>query len=117
MPSARVRVPFQVILIASIQFAKAAFLLIVSGFLLFAPDLLPQSGMFNQMLVVAAHGKNVSGVLVPIFGFYLIYVGVQLLRLRRATRRSLAISSVITICASLQRLGLFGETGMTSYFD
>ena len=50
-------------------------------------------------------------------GFYLIYVGIQLLRLRPSTRRNLAISSAITIVLSLQRLGVFGETDMRSNVD
>ena len=113
----RVDRPFAVILIASFQFAKAAFLLTVAAFLWLAPDALPHSHAFTEMLFIAAHGRDLSGVLVPIFGVYVVYIGVCLLRLRPRTRRNVAISSAITVAVSLQRLGLFGESTMTSHFD
>jgi len=113
----RVDRPLPVIAIASFQFAKGAFLLIVAAYLWLAPDALPYSETFSQLLFIAAHGKDISGIFVPLFGLYLIYVGVQLLRLRPQTRRNLAISSAITIVLSLQRLGVFGETDMHSYVD
>jgi hypothetical protein len=117
MLSTRVRPPFQVVLIAVFQFLKAGFLLFVAGYLLVAPESLPHSAEFSQVLTIAAHGKDLTGILVPAFGFYLIYIGVALLLLRKRTRRNLAISSVITICVSLDRLGIFGDTSLTSQFD
>jgi hypothetical protein len=113
----RVERPTPVILIAMFQFLKAGFLLGVAGFLWLAPNSLPNSAAFEQMLFIAAHGKNISGVLVPIFGCYLIYIGVGLIRLRPGIRKNLALSSAITICGSLWKLGLFGESHMTSQFD
>jgi hypothetical protein len=117
MSSPRVRPPFQIVLIAGFQFLKAGFLLVVAGYLLLAPDSLPHSTEFSQFLAIAAHGKDLSGILVPAFGFYLLYIGIALLLLRKRTRRNLAISSVITICCSLDRLGIFGDTNLTSQFD
>jgi hypothetical protein len=104
-------------LIAGFQFMKAAFLIIVAGFLWLAPDALPNSAAFSQLLVIAAHGKDLSGYLVPVFACYVIYVGVGLLKLRPSIRKNLALSSAITICVSLQRLGVFGDTDMTNQFD
>jgi len=117
MGSPRVDRPIPVIAIASFQFAKAAFLLTVAAFLWLAPDSLPYTELFSQLLFIAARGRDISGVVVPLLGLYLIYVGIQLLRLRPTTRRNLAISSAITIVLSLQRLGVFGDTDMTSNFD
>ncbi len=109
--------PFAVILIATFQFVKAAFLLTVAAFLWLDPDALPHSQGFTEMLFIAAHGKDLSGFLVPAFGVYVAYIGVSLLRLRPRTRRNLAVSSAITVAVSLQRLGLFGESSMTSEFN
>ena len=113
----KVERPFALYLIAGFQFLKAAFLLIVAAFLWLAPDSLPQSAAFTQMLFIAAHGRDVSGVVVPGFGLYVAWVGIGLLRLRPRVRRNLAISSAFTVAFALQRLGLFGETNMTSEFD
>jgi hypothetical protein len=113
----RVERPFAVILIASFQFAKAAFLLTVAALLWLAPDALPNSQTFTDLLFIAAHGKDLPGFLVPVFGLYVAYIGISLLRLRPAARRNLAVSSAITIAVSLQRLGFFGESSMTSHFD
>jgi hypothetical protein len=113
----RVDRPAPVIAIACFQFAKGAFLLTVAAFLAFAPDSLPYTRLFSQLFFIAARGRNVSGVLVPLLGLYLIHIGVQLLRLRPTTRRNLAISSAITIVLSLQRLGVFGDSDMRSNFD
>jgi len=113
----RVDRPVPVVLIATFQFLKAAFLLAVAGFLWLAPASLPNSAGFSQLLFIAAHGKELSGYFVPVFGCYLIYIGIGLLRLRPGVRINLAISSVITIAVSLQRLGLFGETGATTNLD
>ena len=109
--------PFQLILIASFQFLKAGFLLTVAAIAWLAPNTLPHTTAFSQMFYIAAHGRSPSGVLIPIFGLYVAYVGVGLLRLRRRIRRNLAISSVFTICLSLWRLGVFGESNLTSQFD
>jgi hypothetical protein len=117
MPQPRVHPPFQIVLIAAFQFIKAGFLLCAAGILLFSPESLGQSDTFSQLLLIAAHGKTLSGYLVPAFGFYLLYIGFSLLRMRKKTQRNLAISSVITICGSLQRLGVFGESTLTSQFD
>ena len=113
----KLRRPPQVVVIALFQFAKAACLLTVFAWLWISPDSLPNSAAFNQVLFVAAHGKSLTGILVPVFGLYMIYVGVGLLNLRRRFRRNLAISSAITIGVSLQRLGLFGETTVTNSWD
>ncbi len=109
--------PRAVTLIAAFQFLKAAFLLVVAAFLWLAPDALPHSEGYSQVLFIAAHGKDLSGILVPIFACYLIYIGFGLVRLRPSVRTNLAISSAITIALSLQRLGLFGESDMTSVLD
>ena len=116
-PPKKVDRPTQVILIAAFQFAKAAFLLVVSAFLWLAPDSLPNSAALSTMLFIAAHGKDLPGVVVPLFALYVGYVGFGLLQLRPQIRRSLAISSAITIAVSLQRLGLFGESNMSSRVD
>jgi hypothetical protein len=116
-PSPRAHIPFQLIVIACFQFMKAGFLLTAVAFLWLAPDLLPNSSEFSQMLYIAAHGKTIPAVLVPTFALYIAYVGYGLLRLRRSVRRNLALSSVVTICASLQRLGVFGESSMISRSD
>jgi hypothetical protein len=110
-------VPPAVMLIAVFQFAKAAFLLIVSLMLWVAPEALPHTEGFEQLLYVAAHGRSVSGVLVPVFGCYVAYVGWGLVRLRKRVRRNLAISSALTIGLSLQRLGVFGDTDMHGQLD
>jgi hypothetical protein len=109
--------PVPVIFIACFQFLKAGFLLTVAGFLWLAPDLLPNSAAFSKMLFVAAHGKDLSGYLIPIIGCYVAYVGVGIFQLKPSIRKNLAISSVITICLSLRRLGLFGESAITSRTD
>jgi hypothetical protein len=106
--------PFQISLIAGFQFLKGGFLLLVAGLLWLAPDQLPNSEAFSQMLLIAAHGKSLSGVLVPAFGLWVCWIGFGLWRMRRRVRRNLAISSVLTIALSLQRLGLFGESSLTS---
>jgi len=109
--------PFALYLIAGFQFLKAGFLLTAAAFLWLAPDSLPHSQAFTQMLFIAAHGRDISGVLVPLFGLYVAWIGIGLLHLRPSTRRNLAISSAFTVAFALQRLGLFGETDMTSKFD
>ena len=109
--------PIPVVIIAMFQFAKAAFLIVVAAFLWLDPDALPHSDAFSQLFFIAAHGRNLPGLFVPIFGLYFAYIGVGLMRLRKSVRLNLAISSVITICVSIQRLGLLGETNMTSQFD
>ena len=117
MPRRHVRPPVQVVLIAIFQFMKGGFLLGVAAYLWFAPDALPHTEAFTQMLFIAAHGRDLSGVLVPVFGVYVIYIGIGLMRLWKSVRRNLALSSAITICVSLQRLGVFGESNMTSNMD
>ena len=109
--------PRPIMLIAAFQFAKAGCLLTVAAFLWLAPDMLPNSQAFTQLLFIAAHGRDLSGFLVPLFGCYVAYTGVRLLYLSPSIRRTLAISSAITICVSLQRLGIFGETSMHSQLD
>jgi len=109
--------PFQVVLIASFQFLKAAFLIGVAAYLWLAPNSLPNSIAFSQMLFIAAHGRDVSGYLVPIFGAYVAYVGWGIYRMRPSTRTTLAISSAITVAVSLQRLGIFGDTTMHDQLD
>jgi len=109
--------PFPLVLIASFQFLKAGFLIGVAALLWIAPEMLPHSSTFSQMLFIAAHGKDISGFLVPFFGLYVAYVGYGLSMMRPSFRRNLAISSAITIAVSLQRLGLFGESSMTSQVD
>ena len=117
MPRQQVDRPFQVILIASFQFLKAAFLIVVSAFLWLSPTSLPDSAAFTQLLFIAAHGKDVSGYLVPIFGAYVAYVGYGIYMMRPSTRTTLAISSAITVAISLKRLGVFGETSLTGQLD
>jgi hypothetical protein len=109
--------PVPVVLIAFFQFVKASILLIVAALLWLDPTVLPNSEAFSQMLFIAAHGRNISGILIPLFGLYVAYIGVGLLRLRKSIRINLAISSVVTICVSLRRLGVFGQNDMTSQFD
>ena len=109
--------PLQVVLIASFQFLKAAFLIGVAALLWLAPNSLPNSIAFSQMLFIAAHGRDLSGVLVPIFGLYVAYVGCGIYMMRPSIRRTLAFSSAITVALSLQRLGIFGETTMTDPLD
>jgi len=109
--------PFQIVLVSGFQFLKGGFLLLVAGFLWLAPDQLPNSEAFSQMLLIAAHGKTLPAILVPAFGLWVCWVGFGLWRMRRRVRRNLAISSVLTIALSLQRLGLFGESSMTSEAD
>jgi hypothetical protein len=116
-PARRIDRPTPVILIACFQFLKAGFLLTVAGYLLLAPDLLPHSIAFTKMLFIAAHGRDASGVLIPVLGCYVAYVGVGIFNMRPSIRRTLAISSAITICLSLRRLGVFGEATVTSPFD
>ncbi len=99
------------------QFVKAAFLLTVAALLWLSPESLPHSAAFTQVFFIAAHGKDLPGVLVPIFGCYVAYVGVGLWKLRPSIRRTLAVSSAITIAVSLNRLGVFGETGVTDSFQ
>jgi hypothetical protein len=117
MEPQRVQRPLPVIFIALFQFSKAAFLLIVAAFLWLSPESLPHSGAFSQVLFIAAHGKDLSGVLVPLFACYVAYVGWGLLRLRPSIRRTLAVSSAITIAVSLNRLGVFGESSVTNDFQ
>ena len=82
-----------------------------------APNSLPNSIAFSQMLFIAGHGRDLSGILVPVFGVYVAYVGVGIYTMRPSVRRTLALSSAITIALSLQRLGLFGETTMWDPLD
>ncbi len=109
--------PPQVVLIASFQFLKAAFLIVVAAFLWIAPDSLPNSATFTQLLFIAAHGRDLSGYLVPIFGAYIAYVGCGIYMMRPSTRTTLALSSAITISVSVYRLGIFGGTRMTDQLD
>src|SRR5580704_17310679 len=97
--------PLPLVLIASFLFLKAGFLVGVSAVLWIAPEMLPNSSAFSQVLFIAAHGRNISGFLVPVFGCYVAYVGYGLSMLRPSFRRNLAISSAITIAVSMQRLG------------
>jgi hypothetical protein len=117
MPQTRAHAPFQIVLIAAFQFIKAGFLLCAAALILLDPNAVRDSDTFSQLLVIATRGKNLSGILLPALGFYLIYIGFGLLRMRKKTQRNLAISSVITICGSLQRLGVFGEASLISWFD
>lgn len=109
--------PFPVVLIASFQFVKAGFLIGVAAFLWLAPDSLPNSIAFSQMLFIAAHGRDISGYLIPIFGAYVAYVGYGIYVMLPSARRTLAVSSAITIAVSLQRLGIFGGTGVIGQLD
>ena len=117
MPLRMVDRPLALLFIAAFQSVKGSFLLIVAAFLWIAPDALPNSQTFTEFLYIAAHGKNVSGYLVPIFGAYLVYVGYGLFTLRPSVRTNLSFSCAITIILSLQRLGLFGQTATTNYID
>ena len=117
MRSQHIDRPFPVVLIATFQFIKAGFLIAVSAFLWLAPNYLPHSAAFTKMLFIAAHGKDVSGYLVPIFGAYVAYVGCGMYMMRPSTRTTLAISSAITVAVSLGRLGVFGDTTMTDQLD
>jgi len=117
MPAQSVDRPFQVVLIASFQFLKAAFLIGVAALLWLAPNSFPNSVALTQMLFIAAHGRNLSGFLVPVFGAYVAYVGWGIYTMRPSVRRTLACSSAITIALSLQRLGFFGETTMHDPLD
>jgi hypothetical protein len=117
MAPPRIERPLQIIPIALFQFAKAAFLLVVATLLWLAPASLPNSAAFTQVLFIAAHGKDLPGVLVPIFGCYVAYVGFGLLQLKPSIRRNLAISSAITIAVSLNRLGVFGDASVTNRFQ
>lgn len=104
-------------MIACFQSAKGAFLLIVAAFLWIAPNALPHSQTFTELLYLAAHGKDLTGYFVPIFGSYLVYVGYGLFTFRPSVRTNLSISSAATIALSLQRLGLFGHTATLNYTD
>ena len=109
--------PFQIVLISGFQFLKGGFLLLVSVLFWLAPNQLPDSAAFSQLLLIAAHGKSLTGIVVPLFGLWVCWVGYGIWRMRRRVRRNLAISSVLTICVSLQRLGVFGESSMSSRAD
>ena len=117
MPSRQFDRPLALLLIAVFQSAKGCFLLFVAAFLWFAPDALPNSQTFTEFLYIAAHGKELTGYLVPVFGAYLVYVGYGLFTRRPSVRTNLSLSCAITIALSLQRLGLFGETATTNYVD
>lgn len=106
--------PLPLIVIGCFQFLKAGFLIGVATLLWIAPDALPHSETFSELLYIAAHGKDVSGILVPVLGCYMIYVGYGLFTLRPSTRANLAISSALTAALSLKKLGLFGDENMTS---
>ena len=109
--------PFALYLIAAFQSLKGGFLLLVAALLWIAPDALPNSQTFTELLYVAAHGKDLTGYLVPIFGAYLVYVGYGLFTLRPSVRTNLIISCAVTIGVSMQRLGLFGYSGYLSNLD
>jgi len=117
MPSRQVDRPLALLFIACFQSIKGAFLLFVAAFLWIAPDALPNSQTFSEFLYIAAHGKELTGYVVPIFGAYLLYVGYGLFTLRPSVRSNLSISCAVTIALSLQRLGIFGETATTNYVD
>jgi hypothetical protein len=115
-PSATDR-PYQVVLIACFQFMKAGFLLTVAAFLWIAPNALPNSMAFSHMLFIAAHGRDVSGYLIPVIGLYVAYVGCGIYMMRPSVRQTLAISSAITVALSLKRLGLFGGPMVLGQLD
>jgi len=116
-PHSQLNRPLSLLLIACFQSLKGLFLLLVAAFLWIAPDSLPNSQTFTEFLYIAAHGKDLTGYLVPVFGAYLVYVGYGLFTLRPSVRSNLSISCAITIALSLQRLGLFGQTATTNYLD
>ena len=109
--------PFALYLIAAFQSLKGCFLLLVAALLWIAPDALPNSQTFTEFLYIAAHGKDLTGYLVPVFGAYLVYVGYGLFTLRRSVRTNLSLSCAVTIGVSMQRLGVFGYAGSISYLD
>jgi hypothetical protein len=117
MPAPAIHRPLPVLLIVGFQYLKAAILLTVTAFLWLAPDALPYSDTFSQVLFIAAHGKKLPSFLVPAFALYVGFIGWRLWNLRPKTRRNLAISLSITIALSLQRLGLFGQTDLHSPID
>jgi hypothetical protein len=117
MPSHSIDRPFQVVLIASFQFLKATILIGAAALLWFAPDVLPHTIAFSELLYIAAHGKDLNGYLVPIFGAYVAYVGWGIFTMRPGTRQTLALSSAITIAVSIYRLGYFGGPGISGTLD
>jgi hypothetical protein len=91
------KLPFSVVLIALFQFAKATVLLIVFWMMMKAPEMLEGSHLAPLLVFIASHGKVPQGPVLALLAIYPIVIGAGLLLMIPWARRTLMVTSGLTI--------------------
>lgn len=99
--------PIQVTIIALVQFLKAAILILIPTLGWLDPNATHYSPALTQIVYVASRGRELPGILMPLIGFYVAFLGMGLWKLRPGARRNVLLGSLFTIMISLARLGVF----------
>jgi len=89
--------PFPATMIALLQFAKASFLALIALTARFNPDALREIPSLPALIYLAAHGRDVSGPLLPLVAIYTTVIGWGIWRLWRWARKTLIISSSLMV--------------------
>jgi hypothetical protein len=89
--------PFPATMIALFQFAKASFLALIALTAHYNADALREIPSMPALIYLAAHGRDVSGPLLPLVAIYTAIIGCGLWRLWRWARKSLIISSSLMV--------------------
>lgn len=101
------RRPVQVTVISLFQFGKAAILLLIPALALLYPRAIRDTPFLGQLIFVATRGRNLPGMLMPLIGLYVGWIGYGLWHLKDGARRNVLLGSLVTIVVSLIRLGVF----------
>jgi hypothetical protein len=105
-PLQRLR-PDPVAAISLLQVLKACLLLVVGGLVWLAPDLIqPYMDDLDMVLWIAAHGRSMPVVVLPVFGLYLAVVGVGLWKLKSWARKNLIFTSAATVLFWARRVAM-----------
>jgi hypothetical protein len=92
-----IRRPLPITVIASFQMGKALFLLIFAALEWLSPDSILNYPAMAGLFYIATHGRNISGVIIPILGVYFGFIGLGLWRMKNWARKNLIATSVVTI--------------------
>jgi len=103
-PLNQTKLPLPVVLIALFQFAKATVLLGVFWMMTKAPEMLEGSHLSPLLVFIAAHGKVPQGPVVAVLAIYPIVIGAGLLLTIPWARRTLMVTSGLTIALWIRTL-------------
>jgi hypothetical protein len=105
-PQKRLR-PDPVAVLSLLQLAKAAMLLVVGCMAWFEPDVIqPYLPELDTILWIAAHGRSMPVVVLPVFGLYMAVVGLGLWSLRAWARKNLIFTSAATVALWARRVAM-----------